>query len=50
MIDERVADHALLLANTHRDNVEALDDVRVKMSYFQAALDAAAALDTEGGE
>ena len=39
MIDERVADHALLLANTHRDNVEALDDVRVKISYFQATLD-----------
>jgi hypothetical protein len=50
MIDERVADHALLLANTHRDNVEALDDVRVKMSYFQATLDVAATLDAEGQE
>jgi len=27
-----------------------LDDVRVKMSYFQAALDAAAALDADGEE
>jgi hypothetical protein len=50
MIDERVADHALLLANTHRDNVEALDDVRVKMSYFQTTLDVAATLDAEGEE
>jgi hypothetical protein len=50
MIDERVADHALLLANTHRDNVEALDDVRVKMSYFQTTLDVAATLDAEGQE
>jgi hypothetical protein len=50
VIEERVADHALLLADKHRDNVEALDDVRVKMSYFQAALDAAAALDADGEE
>ena len=41
VIEERVADHALLLADKHRDNVEALDDVRVKMSYFQATLDVA---------
>lgn len=50
VIEERVADHALLLANTHRDNVEALDDVRVKMSYFQTTLDVAATLDAEGEE
>ena len=50
MIDERVADHALLLANTHRDNVEALDDVRVKMAYFQTTLDVATTLDADGEE
>lgn len=50
LIEERVADHALLLANTHRDNVEALDDVRVKMSYFKTALDVAATLDADGEE
>ena len=50
LIEEREADHALLLANSHRDNVEALYDVRVKMSYFHATLDVATTLDAEGEE
>lgn len=41
-IDFRDADHARLLADQHRDEVNAFDHVALKLAYFQGVLDAVA--------
>lgn len=40
-ISAKDADHAVRLAEKHRDEVEALEHVELKLAYFQGVLDAA---------
>jgi hypothetical protein len=47
-IDMKVADHARLLADRHRDKVESFDHVALKLAYFQGVLDWPAMEKTEG--
>jgi hypothetical protein len=49
-IDLRELDHARMLADQHRDEVEALDHVALKLAYFQGVLDAIALAETEAKE
>jgi hypothetical protein len=42
-------DHAMLLADRHRDPVEALETTEEKLSYFAGALDALTLVRSEEG-
>ena len=46
-IDIKDCDHARMLADQHRNQIEAQDHVHLKMAYFQGVLDAAHMLKTD---
>ena len=54
LADEKIAlvdaEHARLLADEHREKVEAQDHVELKLAYFQGVLDAQAQIEADGGK